>query len=63
MATATLPSLPTAASPDGLAEPATACGFTKTATGLCMGLRQYSYVGALTALTLSLDDAEFLGAE
>jgi 3-dehydroquinate dehydratase-2 len=37
--------------------------FTKTATGLCMGLRQYSYIGALTALTLSLDDGEFLGAE
>ena len=36
--------------------------FTKTATGLCMGLRQYSYIGALTALVLSLDDEEFLGA-
>lgn len=34
---------------------------TKTATGICMGLRQYSYIGALTALTLALDDAEFLG--
>lgn len=37
--------------------------FTKTATGLSMGLRQYSYVGALTALALSLDDEEFLGAQ
>jgi 3-dehydroquinate dehydratase-2 len=37
--------------------------FTKTATGLCMGLRQYSYAGALTALTLSLDDEEFLAAQ
>jgi 3-dehydroquinate dehydratase-2 len=37
--------------------------FTKTATGLCMGLRQYSYIGALTALVLSLDDEDFLGAQ
>ena len=35
--------------------------FTHTATGLCMGLRQYSYTGALTALVFSLDDDTFLG--
>jgi len=26
-------------------------------------LRQYGYIGALVALTLSLDDMDFLGAE
>lgn len=36
--------------------------FTYTAAGLVMGLRQYSYVGALLALCLSLDDRSFLGA-
>lgn len=35
--------------------------FTHSATGLCMGMRQYSYIGALTALTYSLDDSTFLG--
>lgn len=35
--------------------------FTHSATGLCMGMRQYSYAGALTALTLALDDETFLG--
>jgi len=34
--------------------------FTYTATGLVMGMRQYSYVGALVGLTLSLDDESFL---
>lgn len=34
--------------------------FTYTATGLVMGLRQYSYLGALLALTLALDDDAFL---
>jgi 3-dehydroquinate dehydratase II len=34
--------------------------FTYTATGLVMGLRQYSYLGALLALTLGLDDEDFL---
>ncbi|MTD14826.1 type II 3-dehydroquinate dehydratase [Nakamurella sp. YIM 132087] len=34
--------------------------FTYTATGLVMGLRQYSYLGALLALTLALDDDDFL---
>jgi 3-dehydroquinate dehydratase II len=36
--------------------------FTHTATGLCMGLRQYSYTGGLTALVQALDDPTFLGA-
>lgn len=34
--------------------------FTYSATGLCMGFRQYSYIAALVALTLGLDDAAFL---
>lgn len=34
--------------------------FTYTATGLVMGLRQYSYLGALLGLTLALDDESFL---
>ncbi|WP_417260644.1 type II 3-dehydroquinate dehydratase [Celeribacter sp.] len=37
--------------------------FTHTATGMAMGLRQYSYASALTGLVLSLDDPDFLGAE
>lgn len=37
--------------------------FTKSAVGLVMGFRQYSYVGAVLALTLALDDASFLGGE
>lgn len=36
--------------------------FSRTATGVTMGLRQYSYAGALLALTLALDDPAFLGA-
>jgi 3-dehydroquinate dehydratase-2 len=36
--------------------------FTHTATGITMGMRQYSYLGALTALVLALDDPEFLGS-
>lgn len=35
--------------------------FTHTATGVCMGMRQYSYIAALTALVFGLDDKEFLG--
>jgi 3-dehydroquinate dehydratase-2 len=35
--------------------------FTHTATGVCMGMRQYSYAAAMTALVLSLDDEDFLG--
>lgn len=37
--------------------------FTHTATGLCMGMRQYSYIGALVSLTLALDDDGFLGQQ
>lgn len=36
--------------------------FTPYVTGLCMGMRHYSYAGALFALVLALDDAQFLGA-
>lgn len=36
--------------------------FTRFATGICMGLREYSYVGAIASLTLALDDETFLGA-
>jgi 3-dehydroquinate dehydratase-2 len=35
--------------------------FTRTATGMCMGLRQYSYAAAMLGLALSLDDEDFLG--
>lgn len=35
--------------------------FTRSAVGLVMGFRQYSYVGAVLALTLALDDESFLG--
>jgi len=35
--------------------------FSHTATGVCMGMRQYSYIAALTALVLALDDEGFLG--
>ncbi|MEZ5076779.1 MAG: type II 3-dehydroquinate dehydratase [Solirubrobacterales bacterium] len=36
--------------------------FTHSAAGLSMGMRQYSYAGALLGLALSLDDESFLGA-
>ena len=35
--------------------------FTRSATGLVMGFRQYGYLGALVAMVLSLDDEAFLG--
>lgn len=35
--------------------------FTYSAAGLVMGLRQHGYLGALLALSLSLDDQAFLG--
>lgn len=35
--------------------------FTHTATGLSMGMRQYSYTAALTGLVQGLDDPYFLG--
>ncbi|GAA4674610.1 type II 3-dehydroquinate dehydratase [Gordonia humi] len=34
--------------------------FTYSATGLVMGLRQYSYLGAMLGLVLALDDETFL---
>lgn len=37
--------------------------FTKHATGVSMGLREHSYVGAILSLTLALDDEGFLGAK
>jgi 3-dehydroquinate dehydratase II len=37
--------------------------FTPLVTGKTMGLRQYGYIGALVALTLALDDEDFLGAD
>ncbi|WP_226781156.1 type II 3-dehydroquinate dehydratase [Oceaniglobus trochenteri] len=37
--------------------------FTHSATGMCMGMRQYSYSGALLAMVQALDDATFLGAQ
>lgn len=36
--------------------------FTPFATGLTMGLREYTYVGTILSLTLALDDEGFLGA-
>lgn len=37
--------------------------FTRTATSLAMGFRQYSYDAALVGLVQALDDPFFLGAE
>jgi 3-dehydroquinate dehydratase-2 len=37
--------------------------FSPHATGVMMGLREYSYAGAILALAMSLDDGTFLGAE
>lgn len=37
--------------------------FSHTATGVTYGMRQYSYIGALTALVFALDDVGFLGAK
>ena len=50
-----------ASDPRGIVGGPIQSSLTHTMTGLCMGLRQYSYVGALTALTLALDDPAFLG--
>lgn len=36
--------------------------FSPFATGLTMGLREYTYVGTILSLTLALDDEGFLGA-
>ncbi|WP_407727590.1 type II 3-dehydroquinate dehydratase (plasmid) [Rhodococcoides fascians] len=35
--------------------------FTRTATGMSMGLREHSYLGAIIALVSALDDENFLG--
>lgn len=37
--------------------------FSASATGVMMGLREYSYVAAILSLTMALDDKNFLGAE
>ncbi|MGY0398787.1 MAG: type II 3-dehydroquinate dehydratase, partial [Ostreibacterium sp.] len=37
--------------------------FTRTATGLFMGMRHYSYASGLLAMVLALDDEDFLGAD
>ena len=37
--------------------------FSPSATGVMMGLRQYSYCGAILSLSMALDDKNFLGAE
>jgi len=37
--------------------------FTPAATGVAMGMREYSYAAALLALTMALDDKTFLGVE
>ena len=49
-----------AGSDRGLGGGSISSSFTHTATGMTMGLRQYSYFGALTALVLALDDVSFL---
>ncbi|MEM8782311.1 MAG: type II 3-dehydroquinate dehydratase [Planctomycetota bacterium] len=51
-----------AGSPRGLLGGTLKSTFTHTATGLCMGLRQYSYSAALLGLVQALDDETFLGA-
>ena len=50
-------------SPRGLVGGTLDSTFTKTATGLAMGLRQYSYTAALLGLVQALDDPSFLGAQ
>lgn len=37
--------------------------FTPFVTGQFMGMREYSYAGALLSLVLALDDETFLGAK
>ena len=51
------------AMPRGLISGTLKSSFTHSATGMCMGMRQYSYSGALLALVQSLDDDTFLGGE
>ena len=49
-------------SPRGLPGGPWESNFTRSATGMSMGLRQHSYVGALVSLVAALDDEAFLGA-
>lgn len=49
--------------PRGLNSGTLKSSFTHTATGMCMGLRQYSYSAALLAIVQALDDPTFLGAD
>lgn len=51
------------AMPRGLNSGTLDSSFTHSATGMCMGMRQYSYSGAMMALVQSLDDTTFLGSE
>lgn len=37
--------------------------FTRSATGMSMGLRHHSYLGALISLVSALDDPDFLGKD
>jgi 3-dehydroquinate dehydratase-2 len=37
--------------------------FTRSATGMSMGLRHHSYLGALIGLVSALDDPDFLGKD
>ena len=37
--------------------------FTASATGVMMGMREYSYAAAILSLAMALDDGTFLGAE
>jgi 3-dehydroquinate dehydratase II len=37
--------------------------FSASATGVMMGLREYSYIAAILSLAMALDDKNFLGAE
>lgn len=37
--------------------------FTPSATGVVMGLREYSYAGAFVSLVMALDDDNFLGQD
>ena len=50
------------AMPRGLSSGTLRSTFTHSATGLCMGMRHYSYSAALLAMVQSLDDETFLGA-
>lgn len=51
------------AMPRGLNSGELKSSFTHSATGMCMGMRQYSYTGALLSMVQALDDETFLGAE